>query len=169
VPRAFPLRPRRAIPLALTSAEEAADMKGAGTCVALLLIAGGLARADDLASHGYQVTTAMSLARFEIVQSSLAAEWVFRLDRYSGRVWKLVKTNDDDGRWEEMQVIGLPRGQFVEKPHFQVFTSGVAVRHTFLIDNDTGKTWVVTVEKPADGNAATGDVVVWQPVAETQR
>lgn len=38
---------------------------------------------------------------------------------------------------------------------FFVFTSGLAVRHTFLMECRTGKTWVLT--------SGPGDIVGWMP------
>jgi hypothetical protein len=100
------------------------------------------------------------------VQSQLAAKWTFRLDRYLGRVWQLVKTNVDDNAWEEMPVMGLPKGQSAMRPHFQIFTSGLAARHTFLVDNDTGKTWVVVVGKRKAQDGTEYEINTWQPFAD---
>jgi hypothetical protein len=101
-----------------------------------------------------------------MVQSPLAAKRTFRLDRYSGRIWQLVKTSDDDSTWEEMPVIGLPKGQATGRPHLQIFTSGLAARHTFLIDNDTGKTWVVVTGKRKSKDGTEYEINAWQPFAD---
>lgn len=134
--------------------------------VAVFSVCCGLARAGDLPPQPPQSTSASPAARFELVQSTLAANWTFRLDRYSGRIWKLVKKNDDDSGWEEMRVMGLPRDQFVAKPHFQVTTSGLVARHTFLIDNDTGKTWAIVIDKLKDHDGAEHEVDVWRPLVD---
>ena len=135
-------------------------------CILACLVCPGFAQANDFPSPPHQQTSPSSAARFEILQSLLAAKWTFRLDRYSGRVWQLVKTSDDDNTWEEMPVIGLPKGQNTGKPRFQLFTSGLAARHTFLIDNDTGKTWLVVTDKRKSKDGTEYDVNVWQPFAE---
>jgi hypothetical protein len=44
----------------------------------------------------HQHTTPPVGARFEVLQSELAAKWTFLLDRYTGRVSQLVKTKDDE-------------------------------------------------------------------------
>ena len=41
--------------------------------------------ADIAPSH--QQTSPISGARVEVLQSTLAAKWTFRLDRYAERVW----------------------------------------------------------------------------------
>ena len=95
------------------------------------------ARSNDV----HQATTPPSDARFEIIQSQLAAKWTFRLDRYTGRVYQLVKTRDDRYTWESMPVEGIPDISKPNSPKFVIFTSGLAARHTFLMDSNTGQTW----------------------------
>lgn len=133
-------------------------------CLLILttLVFAGFAQADEF-QPSHQNTSLPSSARFEIIQSSLAAKWTFRLDRYSGRVWQLVKTKDDDNIWEEMPVLDLPKSKTASKPHFQLFTSGLAARHTFLIDNDTGKTWVVVTSTRTDKDGSEYEINLWQP------
>jgi hypothetical protein len=135
-------------------------------CTLAWLVCANFAQADDFPPPPHQNTSPPSAARFEILQSSLAAKWTFRLDRYSGRVWQLVKTNDDDNTWEEMPIVGLAKGQTAAKPRFQLFTSGLAARHTFLIDNDTGKTWLVVTGKRKSKDGTEYEVNIWQPFAE---
>jgi len=117
-------------------------------------------------SDVHQQTTAPPNARFEGVQSELAARWTFRLDRFSGHVALLVRTKDDDNAWEDMEVLTLP---FIAPPgraRFQLFTSGIAVRYTFLIDTETGKTWVVVTNKRKSMDGTEYDVSRWVPFAD---
>ena len=114
--------------------------------VSFLLLLGLTLRAQE-PSDIHQHTVAPSNARFEIVQSELAAKWTFRLDRFTGHVAQLTHNKDDDNVWEEMRVIGIPYVATPTRPRFQIFTSGLAARHTFLIDTDTGKTWVIVKTK----------------------
>jgi hypothetical protein len=90
----------------------------------------------------------------------------FRLDRFSGRVALLVKTADDDNTWEDMEIIGLPAIPTAAKPRFQIFTSGLAARHTFLLDTETGKTWLVVTGKRKSPDGTEYEVNVWQPFAK---
>lgn len=122
--------------------------------------------AQDRFTPPHQLTTPASTARFEVIQSPLVAKWTFRLDRYSGRVWQLVKTRDDDTTWEEMPVIDRPQIQPPSRPRFQLFSSGLAARHTFLIDGDTGKTWLITTGKRKRADGTEYDLVLWQPFIE---
>ena len=104
-------------------------------------------------SDVHQTTTTPSNARFEIVQSQLAARWTFRLDRYTGRVHQLVSTEDEGSAWQRMLVAGIADIAEPNRPR-SIFTSGLAVRHTFLMDTDTGQTWVL---------GTVGEITGWWP------
>ncbi len=123
------------------------------------------ASAQD-ATPPHQQTTPPPNARFEIVQSPLAARWTFRLDRFSGRVAQLVKTPDYDNIWKEMEIIGLPATSTPARPRFQIFTSGLAARYTFLLDTETGKTWLVVTGKRRSQDGSEYEVNLWQPFAK---
>jgi hypothetical protein len=98
--------------------------------------------------------------RFEVIQSSLAAKWTFRIDKFSGRVWQYVRTKDDDNIWEEMLV--LPKPITSTRPKFQIYLSGLAAKFTFLIDNDSWKTWVLTTSKDKNGD----ELTYWNQLSE---
>ena len=99
-------------------------------------------------------------SRFEIIQSSLAARWTFKLDKFTGKIWQYVRTKDDDSTWEEMFV--TPKLIASTRPKFQIYTSGIAARFTFLIDNDNGKTWNLTTTKDKEGN----EINYWQQLTD---
>ena len=122
--------------------------------------------AQDFPNNIHQHTTTPSTARYEIVQSELAAKLTFRLDRITGYVRQLVRTKEDNNAWEATRVIDLPSISAPLRPRFQIFTSGIAGRHTFLIDTDTGKTWVVVSVKSKNLDGTEHDEVVWQPFEE---
>jgi hypothetical protein len=81
--------------------------------------------------------------RYQIIQSELAAKWTFRLDRICGSVSQLVSTKDESLGWQAMPIDKLPPCQPNGRPSYQLFTSGLAVRHTFLMNTSTGKTWTL--------------------------
>ena len=134
--------------------------------VLTLSFAGFPAIGQDYPSPSPQQTSANPGARYEVLQSPLAAKWTFRLDRYSGRVWQLVKTKDDDSAWEEMPVYEMAKLASPGRPRFQLFTSGLAARHTFLVDSDSGKTWVLVTGKRTAKDGAEIQVTGWQPFSE---
>lgn len=108
--------------------------------LAISLLSGSVAAQS---TNVHQSTTQSPDGRFEIVQSPMAAKWTFRLDRYRGNVDQLVETQDGTLTWQRMLVIDLPDMSSTRKARFTIFTSGIAARFTFLIDNQTGKTWVL--------------------------
>src|SRR3954447_26011721 len=87
----------------------------------------------DVTVQSPQITTTPPGARYEVVQSSIAVKATFRLDRFTGRVWELVRTKNDENTWQQTRVYDLPAIPGASRPRFQLFTSGIALRHTFLI------------------------------------
>jgi len=126
----------------------------------------GIAADVDVSVRNPQTTTAPPGTRFEIVQSTIAARLTFRLDKYTGRVWELVKTKEDNNAWQETCVYERPQIATPNRARFQLFTSGIAARYTFLIDGDSGKTWVLVTgtEKEKDGTET--EYRAWQLFAE---
>ena len=120
---------------------------------------------QDFPSPAHQQTSSIPGARFEIVQSPLAAKWSFRLDRHSGHIWQLVSTAEGGNDWNEMLVIDLPPLKPPTHPRFQIFTSGLAARHTFLLDTESGKTWVIVSSKGNNPDGTPYETAVWRPFA----
>ena len=134
-----------------------------GAILALVVsLLSGLAAAQSANVH--QSTTQPADGRFEIVQSPIAAKWTFRLDQHRGNVDQLVETSDGALAWQGMFVLGLPDVSSERKARFAIFASGIAARFTFLIDSQTGQTWVLNsfsgTEDGSDG------FVGWIPFKE---
>lgn len=110
----------------------------------------------------HQSTLADPDSRYEIVQSQLAARWTFRLDRYTGEVMQLLLNKEKQNTWEKVPVLDLPKIKNPTKPRFQIFTSGLAARHTFLLDTVSGKTWTLIFDSvpTTDGEA---EAIVFKP------
>lgn len=122
--------------------------------------------AQDNPNNVHHSTTPPPSARFEIVQSELAAKWTFKLDRFAGQIFQLVKTKEDVYSWEKMDVIGLPSVAQATRPRFQLFTSGLAAKFTFLIDTDTGKTWQLATAKERLADGTEQETNFWAPLAD---
>ena len=94
-------------------------------------------------SMPYQSTTAPPQARYEILTDPGHAS-TYRLNRYTGRVDRLVVNANGKSAWQEMQIFDRP---FVsnDRPRFQLVTSAPdgTERTTLLVDTDNGKTWRV--------------------------
>jgi hypothetical protein len=106
------------------------------------------------AIKAHQFSSPPANARFEVVGSPIAAKWTFRLDRATGHVAQLVSTPSGGTTWEEMLVLKLPTVPQPGKPRFQIFSSGLAAKWTFLIDTATGNTWQMVQN---------GDSTLWEP------
>ena len=123
----------------------------------LLLLCRVETMAQGLQSANHQASTPPSDARFEVIQSGLAAKWTFKLNRVTGDVYQLAMDKKENLVWEKIYVLPHPKGAPItsDKPRFQIFSSGLAAKYTFLLDTQTGATWqIVSSEK---GN-------VWSPV-----
>ena len=102
-----------------------------------------------------QSTSAPHDGRCEIIQLQLAARNTFRLDRFTGNIAQLISVAGGRMNWSYMTINGLPSIERPTRARFQIFTSGHAVRFTFLIDTDTGNTWVMT---------ESGNSILWEPI-----
>jgi hypothetical protein len=112
--------------------------------------------AQDYKNSNNNTSTINTNARYEIVQSSLAAKWTFRIDRVCGNVSQLVSTQRDTTAWEPMIIYNMAKCSNDGKIRYQLFTSGLAARHTFLMNTENGKTWLLSVYKDKDGNEFNG-------------
>lgn len=82
-------------------------------------------------------------SRYEIVQSTLAAKFTFRLDKQTGAVCQIVKSSAGGLVWDPMQVVGLPTAP-ASGVHYEIFISGLASKFIFLMNLDSGRTWQLT-------------------------
>jgi hypothetical protein len=118
------------------------------------------------ATSDHRSTSVPPGSRFEIVQSQLAAKWTFRLDKYTGRVYQLVKDSEEKTSWQAMDVDQLPKIANPIKPRFQIFTSGLAARHTFLLDIDSGATWLLVTGTKLDALGNEYENHSWEPFSK---
>jgi hypothetical protein len=135
------------------------------TILAVVAITAASASAEAQEVSQHQQTTTPPNARFEVLSSQLVARLTFRLDRFTGRIAQLVKTKDDDNTWEQMEVVGLPNVAQPSRARFQLFTSGIAARYTFLIDTDTGDSWVIVTSKRRAPDGTEYEITRWVPFA----
>ncbi len=118
-----------------------------------------IAYAQEQSTPPHAATTIPASARYEIIQSHLAAKWTFRLDRVCGHVAQLIKSGkDDNAEWDGMIVFELPRCSDDGKVNYQIFSSSLAARHTFLMNLGTGETWQLM-----GGTVEGKEVVYWAP------
>lgn len=89
----------------------------------------------------HQSSTISDNSRFEIVQSEVGARYTFNIDKFTGSVFLLVEGTDGI-TW---QLIETEIQAYNEKKenqiNYQLFTSGIGVRYTFLLNVNTGINW----------------------------
>ena len=84
-------------------------------------------------------------ARYEIVQSPLVSRAIFKLDKYTGSVAVLTRAADGTFSWQAMLRADHPLDKMVPgKVNYEFFSSGLIASATFLINVNTGATWVLT-------------------------
>jgi hypothetical protein len=122
--------------------------------ISLLTALAGLlpfsARAQDFPIAPHSSSTMSDANRYEVVQSHLAAKWTFRLDRFCGLVSQFVRATNGDVTWEAMPIEKRPTCVMDGKIHYQLFSSSLAARHTFLMNTDTGTSWLLTTRVNRD-------------------
>jgi hypothetical protein len=118
------------------------------------------AQSEPTPIHVQSTTPANS--RFEIVQSTIAANLTFRLDKRTGQISQLVHGSTEDLVWQPMLVIGLAQTRDPSNEgHYQIFLSGITNRFVFLIDTDSGRTWQLQSTKDSKTNEEELD---WIPI-----
>lgn len=124
---------------------------------AIVLIAPQLAAAQE-AKPGHQKTSAPADVRFEFLQSEVAAKITLRLDKYSGTVSQMIQSKDGDRYfWQELPRRAHSLDRRVDgRVNYQLFTSGLAARFTYLMNVNTGATWQLIETQERD--------LVWAPI-----
>jgi hypothetical protein len=109
-------------------------------------------KAQEMPTPPNSSSTISPNARYEIVQSHLGAKWTFRLDRNCGFVSQLVAPRDGGMAWEAMPIEKRPNCVADNASHYRLFLSSLAARHTFLMNTDTGRSWLLTTVTHKDGS-----------------
>ena len=115
----------------------------ASTICSLALVALPALAADNQSPVS---TTGNSSDRYEIIQSELAAKNTFRVDRFCGSVSELVVDDQGLNHWQNMPIDAKPACMADCRPHYQLFTSGLAIKFSFLMNTASGMTWLLVVD-----------------------
>jgi hypothetical protein len=116
------------------------------TCLLFIMAFCAITSAQQLDSVPNNSTTVSPDSRFEIIQSSLMVKYTFRVDKVSGDVRVLVTKSDGDFTWERVTRIPHKDDRLMrpDRINYQMFTSGLVARFTFLMNINTGATWFLT-------------------------
>ncbi len=119
---------------------------------AMILLCSAPTRAAEEQSS---VSTALGAnARYEIVQSELVARATFRLDRVCGYVSQMVTGEDNRELWRPTLIQNKPPCTADGRIRYQLFSSGLMVRQTYLMNTDNGVTWRLVAD--------TGSNLFWE-------
>lgn len=113
-------------------------------------------KADEFTTASHATSKIAENAKFEIVGSQLTVRDTFRLDRICGKVDQLVETKSGGLTWETMPVEKIPSCNFDGKAHFELYLSSITTKNSFLMNTDTGTTWMLQKFKSDDGNEILG-------------
>jgi len=91
-----------------------------------------------------QISSVPDSSRFEIIQSELAAKITLKIDKYTGNIFQLVTSNKGLS-WQLIPAEKHSKDtKKVNKANYQLFTSGLAIKMTYLLNINTGATWVLS-------------------------
>jgi hypothetical protein len=128
-------------------------------CGAILFLSNGNAAAQDFGASAMQVsasqnTSAPPDARFEVIQTNSNIRTALKLDKYTGTVYELVRNKDlvrakdEEFAWGVTKRLPHPldKNDSTSLVNYQIVTSSVGVRYTFLVNINTGATWKLTAD-----------------------
>jgi len=93
-------------------------------------------------------STSLSGGRWEFFMSEIAARGTYKIDKFTGKVYILVESKDKSLTWEIIEKeINSGDTQKQSCINYQLFSSGLAMRHTFLINTNSGLTWQLVTGK----------------------
>ncbi|HEX8922813.1 MAG TPA: hypothetical protein VF766_15160 [Pyrinomonadaceae bacterium] len=101
-----------------------------------------------------QKTIAPADSRFEIIQTTSFIKATLKLDKYTGTVYELVRNKDlvrakdEEFAWSVTKRLQHPLDKIDSNSivNYQIITSAVGIRYTFLINIHTGATWKLAAD-----------------------
>lgn len=113
---------------------------------------------DESSLRDHEKTMVPTTSRYEFIQSHITARNSFRVDKYTGNVYQIVQTKDDKLTWQIIEKLDHPLDKTIEETvNYQMFTSGMAARFTFLLNVNSGATWQLTQDTETD-------ILFWSPI-----
>ena len=110
---------------------------------------------QDEENPGHATTTIPPTSRYELIQSNIAAKATFKIDKYSGDTYVMRKESEEEDSgyvWVFIEKEESTKDIITSKSkvNYQLFTSGLAVRYTFLMNIETGFTWQLVVTEEGE-------------------
>lgn len=75
----------------------------------------------------------------------------FKIDKFTGVVYMMVKTKDDWISWKLIpKVVCDTDSKNPNTINYQLFMGALAIRHTYLLNVNTGQAWILVEDKEGD-------------------
>ena len=96
----------------------------------------------------YQNQSTSMLGRWELIMSDRAAKNTFKIDKFTGKVLALYQTTDDLLYWKLVpREASISDTQKPDSVNYQLYMGAVAMRHTYLVNINTGQTWILVINE----------------------
>jgi hypothetical protein len=110
--------------------------------------------AQDTVSSGVRQTSAPADSRYEIIATTSIVKAVLKLDKRTGEVFELarnkalVRTKDEEHAWQRTKRLPHPdKDEATNEVNYQIYTEGRSGIYTYLINLNTGATWILAKEE----------------------
>lgn len=93
-------------------------------------------------TNGSNQATSLCGGRWEFFMSEIAVTLTFKVDKFTGDVFQLVELKDKTPTWvlieREKNSTDIQKQDCI---NYQLFSSGIGIRHTYLLNTNSGLTW----------------------------
>lgn len=107
--------------------------------------------------------TSLVGGRYEIIMSDVVLKHSFKVDKFLGQVYLLVKKEDGGITWEKMiKDVAFNNPILSDKINYQLYMSGISIKYTFLINVNSGAVWQLV-----EDNSDKKNPILWWKLIET--
>lgn len=87
-------------------------------------------------------TTSLCGGHWEFFMSDVAVKYTFKVDKFTGNVYQFVQRADNTYTWQLIErETSITDIQKQDSINYQLFSSGLGIRYTFLLNTNSGLTW----------------------------
>ncbi len=140
-------------------------------CLLCMLVNYEMVSAQDTGATVSQKTGVTANSRFEIIQTISTIKTTLKLDKFTGDVYEfarnktLVRNKDEEYAWGITKRLphSLDKNESLDRVNYQIVTIETGVKYTFLMNVDTGASWILSINPNKDESE-----YYWYPV-KTQK
>lgn len=108
-------------------------------------------------------STSLAGGRYEIIMSDIALRNSFKVDKFLGDVYLMVRKEDGNITWVKMiKDVAFNNPIMPDKINFQLYMSGIGLKYTFLINIHSGTIWQLV-----EDNSDKENPLLWWHLLET--